>query len=271
MLYVNSKGRAGGLKPKRIESWITAAQRIGGDVTVVVEPGEYDAYRATLRPYLGYVQVASTGGDNIGVGAARQAAFFNALNRGLLYMAHIDDDVTLVGDSRKVLTLVREHPESLYGAWEQRILRLWCNKEYDHSLTWIRSWHQLDAQARIYNMSNLESIGGFDPRLRTWEDTEVNMRWGLAGGWPAVIPKDCQQNAGGFHAPGGVSSSSGTPDERLRAAMKVINDLPGCENIIAEVPLTKGAEPGQTIKLKWDRKRFWDEVCGLKDARELGL
>lgn len=216
MIYIVSRKR-----PHLLAKSIGPAQATGLGVTVMVEPGEVRDYRKVLRDHPD-VDLVPHKRDNIGIERARRSALKRAMKNGHTIMIMCDDDIALSGNEHNLISFMRERKEAAGIAAYL--------SGYEH-FTGIKPWtgvHQhsgsLGKRVWAINAEVATELGCFRLGMPTSEDSEMILRMYRGGYYPWHIHSDVvAKSLANRHAPGGMSSLSGSQQDRDRTAYGLLS------------------------------------------------
>jgi len=212
-LYVPSKSRTW-ILPRTMPSWLAT----GLPVTLVVDTEEVQEY---LEATKGKVEIL--GVEEKGIGAARQAALMDSIERGHEYHYQIDDDHIAPGNTTDLMQAMDNYwGLNFVSAWKRQI------NFYQASLLEmpdrvVPTESNMTAGLRLIRNELLGKLGGFDKELRLAEDCEAHMRTGWATGVRPMldkgvlaVPVGARFQPGGCQAPDNGTFNANALDTVIR-------------------------------------------------------
>lgn len=203
------------LLPRAIESVL--AQTFPVEQVIVVDDGSTDGTGEALRRRFGS-RLTWVRQDNAGVSAARNRGL--ALAQGA-YLSLLDsDDEWLPEKTLRQTQWLDAHPgfgmvlcDVMRVTQEGRLIDVFRRREFipedGEVLRWVLRNPALAPVSAMFRREVIDSVGGFDPGLRTAEDIEFHLR--VARKWPIGVVSESLARATRDH--NGLSSLPGTYDD----------------------------------------------------------
>lgn len=236
MIYIPSRQRTEMLK--------VTSKNWPAPVTLVVEPQEEDTYRAALP---GVALLVLPQNDR-GIGFARDMIINHGYQMGLDAVIMADDDLLLEPNVTVLLEYMAAHQECpQIGAWMQVYRKFGMLREGEAQPSWTSFGNALFA----INVNLALEVGGYDHRLRFFEDCDLAIRMVIKSKQPRMVSCLTETKQIGVRGnPGGCASQDQSKEEQVRATINILKNDRGWAEYVG---VREREDLAPKIRFQWRR------------------
>lgn len=236
MLYIPSRQRTEMLKTTS-KTWPTA-------VTLVVEPQEEGTYRDALPG----VPLLVLPKNDQGIGFARDMIIHHGYQMGHHAVIMADDDLVLEPNVNVLLDYMDAHPTCpQIGAWMQVYRKFGMAREGVATPSWTSFGNALFA----INVELALEVGGYDHRLRFFEDCDLAIRMVIEAKEPRMVSCLTETKQIGVRGQaGGCASQDQSKEEQVRATIDILKNDRGWAEYVG---VREREDLAPKIRFQWRR------------------